>query len=159
MPGPVDAVTEALIRQRRLSSREAGVARHVAPGMDPAQEARLLESNIAAINMELARAKDPKIRAVLMAELNNLQPQGLVGPQGAAEMLRPAEGPQVGRIYSDSAAGARIAYPGGKNGQDPGILNPPLHDPRLLQQYENRRRGVYYPQEGGAWQTNQPAEM
>lgn len=145
MPGPQDAVTEALIRQRKLSSRDAAIARQVAPGFDPEQESRLRESNIQALNAEINRARDPKIRAVLMQELSRLQPQNLVGPVGS--MLRPPEGPQPGVVYSDSqpSVGMGLGYSGG----DDQMNQPAFTDPRNVGAYEQRNHGVFYPPHGG----------
>lgn len=148
MPQPVsDAVTEALIKQRRLSSAHGNMARSVAVGHDPAQEARLLQSNITSINQELSRTRDPKIRALLLGELAKLQPQNLVGPRGVGDMLRPPEGPQLGAVLSDSTHS--LQFPPGYNAQDPGILNTPFRDPAAVREYEQRQHGVHFAPYGG----------
>lgn len=80
-----NAVTEALIKQRRLSSWDANLARGVQ--MSPAETAADFQQDMTAGNLhnlvrEIARSRDPRTRAILMQELERIKGEmnNLVGP-------------------------------------------------------------------------------
>lgn len=92
-----NAVTEALIKQRRLSSRDANLARAVQMSDAERQgdvETDLQQSNVLELVREIENSTDPRVRALLMQELAKIKGHmsNLLGPipqQNSTLPMRP----------------------------------------------------------------------
>lgn len=72
MPGENDLIA-AQLTQRRLNSRDKGLQRELSRAPSDSWQQELSVGNIAELMSEIQRQKDPKLRAVLQAELDRLR--------------------------------------------------------------------------------------
>lgn len=72
MPGPNNVIA-AQLAQRRLSTRDKALQEKLAGAPSDSWQMELSPGNVAELMSEIQRQKDPKLRAVLQAELDRLR--------------------------------------------------------------------------------------
>ena len=116
MPGKTypqgNAVTEALIRRRKLGTRDANLARGAEMPSESIAADRVTDmqpANIIELANEIQNTRDPRRRALLMAELQRIKGelQNLVGPIPRT----PEPGPFMRMPYAPNAPGAAPEMP------------------------------------------------
>lgn len=93
---PIDPVTEALMRRKQMPTKHRNLQRGFA--MTPQERYQdemdnLRPENIANLLQEISNAKHPKVRAMLMQELERLKgvAQNFLGPNGLPRLGMPPE--------------------------------------------------------------------